>query len=85
MIVKGSAVPKVNPFKSNDAPANTIVPEAVVPSGELVAPPEAANLITPLLIVVIPEYVLLPPSDNAPVPVFVTRVEVAVPLLITPV
>ena len=55
LIVGGSAVTSVNPFRSSAAPvAETVVPAAVVPSGLFAPLPAAPNLSVPALIVVKP-------------------------------
>ena len=70
--VSASAVPSVNPFKSSVAPAATVVPAPVVPSGVFVAPPAAPSFKVPTLIVVNPVYELLPETVVVPVPALVS-------------
>ena len=52
--VNGSAVASIYPFKSSTAPLNTVVPEPIVPNGELLPLPAAPNFNVPVLIVVVP-------------------------------
>ena len=81
LMVRASNVPNVNPFKSNVAPDETIVPEAVVPSGVLVGPPAIPNFNVPALTVVNPLNVLKPETVHAPVPDFVSEPDV-VPIIL---
>ena len=53
-----SAVPRVNPFKSNDAPEETVVLAAVVPKGPFGEVPATPSFNVPERIFVAPEYVL---------------------------
>ena len=54
LMVSGSAVPSVYPFKSRDAPLVIDVLPATVPKGELVPSPAAPSLSVPALMVVAP-------------------------------
>ena len=81
LMVRASKVPKVNPFKSNVAPDETMVPEAVVPSGVLVGSPAIPNFKVPALTVVNPLNVFKPETVHAPVPDFVSEPDV-VPMIL---
>ena len=65
--VKGSAVDKVNPFKSKTAPLVTDVPPAMVPKAALL--PILSN---PAVIFVAPVYVFIPDNVQVPTPFLIT-------------
>ena len=77
--VKASAVAKVNPFKSNAAPEETVVPDPIVPKGEFGLVPVAPSFIVPAEMVVAPVNELSPLRVKVPVPCFVNATLVAVP------
>ena len=52
--VRGSAVTKVNPFRSSIAPLVIVVPAVVVPSGVFAPDPAPPSLRTPAEMVVTP-------------------------------
>ena len=61
--VNASADPGVTPFKSNTAPELTDVPDADVPNAAVFP-----VFKVPAVIVVSPEYVLVPDKSNSPAP-----------------
>ena len=76
--INGSAVARVYPFRSRQAPLDTVVLPAIVPNGELLPLPAAPNFSVPALMVVAPVYVLAPESVHVPVPFLVTDVGVEI-------